>query len=399
MRTLNRLSAMQVTQAKRPGVLSDGGGLYLQVTRTLSKSWLFRYMRGGKARGMGLGPLHTISLAEARDKALDCRKQLLNGVDPLNERHMQRKTARQARTESLPFRECAIKYIEAHRSSWKSEKNITHWKNTLATYANPIMGDMQVSDIDTDEVMRVLEPIWTTTTETASRLRGRIESVLAWAAVRRYRDDMNPARWKGHLDQLLPNPSKVQKTVHHAAMPYGDAPVFMTALLMQQGLDAAALQLAILTASRTNEVLGAKRSEFDLQAGLWTIPPERMKAGREHRVPLSSDGVALVKTLLDASGGAFVFPGQKKGKPLSNMAMLNLLKRMGHGDLTVHGFRSTFKDWARETTGYSKEVSEAALAHVIGDQTEAAYARGDLFNKRAGLMQDWADYLAGRKGG
>jgi len=259
------------------------------------------------------------------------------------------------------------------------------------------MGNMPVAEIDTDEVMRVLEPIWTTKTETASRLRGRIEFVLAWAAVRRYRGETNPARWKGHLDQLLPNPSKVQKTVHHAAMPYGDAPTFMATLVTQQGLDAAALQLAILTASRTNEVLGAKRSEFDLAAGLWTIPAGRMKAGREHRVPLSSDAVALVKTLLEASSHEFVFPGQKKGRPLSDTAMLNLLKRTGHNDLTVHGFRSTFKDWARETTHYPNEVSEAALAHVIGDQTEAAYARGDLFNKRAGLMQDWADYLAGRK--
>jgi len=398
MRTLNRLSAMQVMRAKRPGVLSDGGGLYLQVSRSLAKSWLFRYMRGGRARGMGLGPLHTITLAEARDKALVCRKQLLGGIDPLDERHAQRKAARQV-CRSLSFRECASQYIEAHRSSWKSEKNITHWKNTLANYAHPIMGDMLVSDIDTDEVMRVLEPIWTTKTETASRLRGRIESVLAWAAVRRYRDGMNPARWKGHLDQLLPNPSKVQKTVHHAAMPYGDAPAFMATLLTQKGLDAAALQLAILTASRTNEVLGAKRLEFDLAAKLWTIPPERMKTGREHRVPLSTAAVALVKTLLDASGSEFVFPGQKKGRPLSDTAMLNLLKRMGYNDLTVHGFRSTFKDWARETTHYPNEVSEAALAHVIGDQTEAAYARGDLFHKRAGLMQDCADYLAGRKAG
>jgi len=215
--------------------------------------------------------------------------------------------------------------------------------------------------------------------------------------VRRYRQETNPARWKGHLDQLLPNPSKVQKTVHHAALPYGDAPAFMAALLAQEGLSAAALRLVILTAARTSEVRNACRSEFDLPAKLWTIPAGRMKAGREHRVPLSSDAAALVKTLLDASSGEFVFPGQKQDKPISNMAMLLALKRMGHNDLTVHGFRSTFKDWARETTHYPNEVSEAALAHVIGDQTEAAYARGDLFHKRAGLMQDWADYLAGRK--
>jgi len=396
MRTLNRLSALQVTRAKRPGVLSDGGGLYLQVTRSLSKSWLFRYMRSGKKHGMGLGPLHTISLAEARVKALDCRRQLLEGVDPLDARRLQRKAARQALAPSLPFRECASKYIEAHRSSWKNAKHAAQWESTLAHYAYPIMGNMLVADIDTDEVMRVLEPIWTAKTETASRLRGRIESVLAWASVRRYRDGMNPARWKGHLDQLLAKPSKVQKIVHHPALPYGDAPAFMATLRTQEGLSAAALRLVILTASRTNEVIGAKRSEFDLTGGLWTIPSERMKAGREHRVPLSSDAVALVKALLDASSNEIVFPG-KKDKPLSNMAMLVHLKRMGRDDLTVHGFRSTFKDWARETTHYPNEVSEAALAHVIGDQTEAAYARGDLFNKRVGLMQDWADYVAGRK--
>jgi integrase len=398
MRTLNRLSAIQVTRAKRPGVLSDGGGLYLQVSRTLVKSWLFRYMRRGRARGMGLGPLHTISLAEARVKALDCRKQLLGGIDPLDARHAQRKAAQFARVPSLSFRECASKYIEAHRASWKNPRHVVQWQNTLATYAYPVMGDMPVADIDTDEVMRVLEPIWTVKTITASNLRGRIESVLAWASVRRYRQGMNPAHWKGHLDQLLPNPSKVQKTVHHAALPYGDAPAFMATLLTQQASSAAALRLVILTASRTNEVIGAKRPEFDLAAKLWIIPPERMKAGREHRVPLSSDAVELVKTLLDAHDGQLLFPGQK-GKPLSSMAMLLLLKRMKRSDLTVHGFRSTFKDWARETTDYPNEVSEAALAHVIGDQTEAAYARGDLFHKRAGLMQDWTDYLAGRKAG
>jgi hypothetical protein len=270
MRTLNRLSAMQVTRAKRPGVFSDGGGLYLQVTRTLSKSWLFRYMRGGKARGMGLGPLHTITLAEARVKALDCRKQLFNGIDPLDVRHAQRKTAQQeqARTPSLLFRECASKYIEAHRASWKNQKHTVQWQNTLATYVYPVMGHMLVADIDTDEVMRVLEPIWTVKTETASRLRSRIESVLAWATVHRYRQGMNPARWKGHLDQLLPHPSKVQKTVHLAALPYGRAPAFMAELLTQKACSAVALRFTILTASRTNEALGARRPEFDLAARL-----------------------------------------------------------------------------------------------------------------------------------
>ncbi|SMF97956.1 Integrase [Burkholderia singularis] len=342
---------------------------------------------------MGLGPIHTVSLADARVKALDCRKLLLSGVDPLDHRHAQRRAARREHMKSLPFRDCASQYIEAHRKSWKNAKHAAQWESTLTTYAHPVLGDLPVSEIDTDEIVQVLQPIWTTKTETASRLRGRIESILAWATVRRYRHGMNPARWKGHLDQLLAKPSRVQKVEHHAALPYSDAPAFMTRLVMQDGAAAQALQLLILTASRTNEVIGARRSEFDIAARVWTISPERMKARREHRVPLSTAAIALVIPLLNAASSEFLFSAPKGGNHLSNMAMLQLLKRMDHDNLTVHGFRSTFKDWARETTQYPNEVSEAALAHIIGDQTEAAYARGDLFAKRTGLMQDWANYL------
>ncbi|CAK0036275.1 putative phage integrase [Burkholderia pseudomallei] len=395
MRTLNRLTAIQVTRTKKPGVYSDGGGLYLQISRTLAKSWLFRYMRQGKARGMGLGPVHTVSLVEARIKALDCRRQLVNGIDPLDAKLAKRRAEKREQAKSLPFRDCASQYIETHRQSWKNGKHAAQWESTLTTYAYPVFGDMLVSDIDTDEVVQVLEPIWTTKTETATRLRGRIEAILAWATVRRYRAGLNPARWKGHLDQLLAKPSRLQKVQHHAALPYSDAPSFMKLLQAQEGTAALALQLVILTASRTNEVIGARRAEFDLASGVWTIPAERMKAKREHRVPLSTDSVKLLKPMLEAGIGEFVFLASRDGKHLSNMAMLQLLKRMEREDLTVHGFRSTFKDWARETTGYPREVSEAALAHVIGDQTEAAYARGDLFMKRAGLMQDWANYVTG----
>ncbi|MDY7815233.1 integrase arm-type DNA-binding domain-containing protein [Burkholderia pseudomallei] len=393
MRTLNRLTAIQVTRTKKPGVYSDGGGLYLQISRTLAKSWLFRYMRQGKARGMGLGPVHTVSLVEARIKALDCRRQLVNGIDPLDDKLAKRRAEKREQVKSLAFRDCASQYVEAHRQSWKNGKHAAQWESTLTTYAYPILGDMLVSEIDTDEIVEVLEPIWTTKTETATRLRGRIEVILAWATVRRYRDGLNPARWKGHLDQLLAKPSRLQKVKHHAALPYSGAPNFMKLLQDQEGTAALALQLVILTASRTNEVIGARRAEFDLASSVWTIPAERMKAKREHRVPLSSDSVKLLTPLLEGGTGEFVFPASKVGKHLSNMAMLQLLKRMEHEDLTVHGFRSTFKDWARETTDYPREVSEAALAHVIGDQTEAAYARGDLFIKRANLMQDWADFL------
>ena len=396
MRTLNRLTAVQVTRTKKPGVYSDGGGLYLQVSRTLAKSWLFRYMRQGKARGMGLGPVHTVSLVEARIKALDCRRQLVNGIDPLDDKLAKRRAEKREHTKSLPFRDCASQYIEAHRQSWKNGKHAAQWESTLTTYAYPVLGDMPVSEIDTDEIVQVLDPIWATKTETATRLRGRIEAILAWATVRRYRAGLNPARWKGHLDQLLAKPSRLQKVQHHAALPYSDAPGFMKLLHAQEGMAALALQLVILTASRTNEVIGARREEFELASAVWTIPPERMKAKREHRVPLSTAAVELLKPLLEASSGEFVFPASRVGKHLSNMAMLQLLKRMEREDLTVHGFRSTFKDWARETTDYPREVSEAALAHVIGDQTEAAYARGDLFMKRASLMQDWSDYLTCR---
>lgn len=394
MRMLNRLTAVQVARAKKPGTYCDGGGLYLQVTRTLAKSWLFRYMRSGVPRGMGLGPVHTVPLAEARIKAQEVRRMLLEGIDPLEAKIAKRQAERRERQKSVPFRDCANLYIEAHRKSWKNEKHAAQWGSTIETYANPVIGRLSVAQIETDEILRVLEPIWTEKTETATRLRGRIESVLAWATVRGYRTGLNPARWKGHLDHLLPKPSRVKKTNHHAALPYAEAPAFAKLLRQQEGASARALRLVILTASRTNEVIAARKSEFDLQAKIWTIPAERMKAKREHRVPLSSAALELVKPLIDVGTSEFLFPATKGNGHLSNMAMLQLLKRMKREDLTVHGFRSTFKDWARETTDYAREVSEAALAHIIGDQTEAAYARGDLFMKRARLMQDWADYLA-----
>lgn len=396
MRTLHRLKTMQVTHTKKPGLYSDGGGLYLQVTKNLVKSWLFRYMRTGVRRGMGLGPVHTVTLAEAREKAYACRRMLIEGIDPLEAKKAKHQAERRERMKSLLFRDCANQYIEAHRKSWKNEKHAAQWGSTIETYANPIIGNLMVTEIDTDEIMRVLEPIWAEKTETATRLRGRIESILAWATVRGFRTGLNPARWKGHLDHLLAKPSRLRKTNHHAALPYTEAAAFMKMLRQQEGNAALALQLVILTASRTNEVIAARKSEFDLPAKIWIIPAERMKARREHRVPLSTAAVALVKPLINTGTSEFVFPASKENRHLSNMAMLQLLKRMKREDLTVHGFRSTFKDWARETTDYAREVSEAALAHIIGDQTEAAYARGDLFAKRAGLMQEWADHLLAR---
>ncbi|MEQ5837885.1 tyrosine-type recombinase/integrase [Paraburkholderia acidicola] len=391
---INKLSATQVNKLTKTGLYSDGGGLYLQITKGGVKSWLFRYMKSGKARGMGLGPLHTISLSEARSRALAVRKQLLDGVDPLDAKRSEHAMRRAVEAKSKTFDECAEAYIEAHRNGWKNVKHGDQWTNTLDTYASPHFGTLPVSAVDTTLVMKALEPIWATKTETASRVRGRIESVLDWATVRGYRSGENPARWKGHLDHLLPKRSKVQKVEHHAALPYADAPDFMTVLRGQEGTAAKALELLILTATRTNEVLGARWDEFNLDDKVWTIPTERMKAGKEHRVPLSKVALRIVIEMKESRQNDYVFAGQRENRPLSNMALLQLLKRMERGDLTAHGFRSTFRDWVGETTHYPREVAEAALAHLLKDKAEAAYARGDLFNKRAAMMRDWANYLA-----
>lgn len=391
-RLLNKLSQLKIVKTTKPGLYADGGGLYLQITAAGVKSWLFRYMRAGKARGMGLGPLHTIGLADARTRALDCRRQLLDGIDPLDSRNAERAAQRVAQANAMTFSHCSTKYIEAHRAGWKNAKHADQWINTLATYADPIFDSLPVSAIDTALVMKVIEPIWTTKTETASRLRGRIESVLDWAAVRGYRSGDNPARLKGHLDTLLPKRSRVKKVEHHPALPYADLPAFMKYLRAEDGVAARALELLILTATRTGEVIGATWSEFNLDESVWIIPAERMKMRKEYRVPLSARVIELIKAQNEVKQSDYVFPGGRYGKPLSNMAMLQLLERMKRDDITVHGFRSTFRDCAGETTHYPREVCEAALAHGIKDKAEAAYARGDLFVKRAALMEDWAAF-------
>ncbi|PCE27099.1 integrase [Paraburkholderia acidicola] len=391
--SINKLSTTQINKLARAGLHGDGGGLYLQITKGGVKSWLFRYMKNGQARGMGLGPLHTVSLAEARVSALAARKQLLDGIDPLDAKEQRRASTNAAAAKIKTFDECAEAYIEAHRSGWKNAKHGDQWVSTLDTYASPHFGSLAVSAIDTALIMKALEPIWREKTETASRVRGRIESVLDWATVRGHRTGENPARWKGHLDHLLPKRSKVQKVEHHAALPYADAPGFMSDLRKQDGISAKALELLILTATRTNEVLGARWGEFDLNEKIWTIPDDRMKAGKEHRVPLSKAALCILKMMKNHRQNDYVFAGQRENRPLSNMALLQLLKRMERGDLTAHGFRSTFRDWVGETTHYPREVAEAALAHLLKNKAEAAYARGDLFSKRAAMMQDWADYL------
>lgn len=391
---INKLSALQVNRLSKPGLYGDGAGLYLQITKGGVKSWLFRYMRNGRARGMGLGPVHTVSLSNARIKALDVRRQLLAGIDPLDAKRQDQTLAKVGAVKVTTFDECCAAYIDAHSSGWKNAKHADQWRNTLATYASPYFGSLPISDIDTALVMKALEPIWISKTETASRVRGRIESVLDWATARGHRIGENPARWKGHLDHLLPKRSKVQAVVHHAALPYVDAPKFMVQLRAINTMAAKALELLILTATRTSEVIEARWDEFDLGAGVWRIPAERMKAGKEHRIPLSPAAKVLLEHMQSIKQNEFVFPGQRKDKPLSNMALLQMLKRMGRSDLTAHGFRSTFRDWVGETTHYPREVAEAALAHLLKDKAEAAYARGDLFEKRAAMMADWSTHLA-----
>jgi integrase len=376
------------------GMHHDGRGLYLQITPG-GASWVLRYMLNGKAREMGLGPLADFGLQDARAKALDARRLRYAGIDPIEHRRAERAARALSEAKGITFKECSESYIASHRAGWRNEKHRYQWRATLATYAEPVIGKLPVQAIDTALVLKVLEPIWTTKPETASRLRGRIENILDWAKVRGYRDGENPACWRGHLDHLLPARSKVAAVEHHAALPYAELPAFLIELRAQEGTAASALEFAILAAARTGEVIGARWNEIDLRDKTWTVPAPRMKAHREHRVSLSAWGLAIVNGIDRPSEGEpspFVFPGGKASKPLSNMALLMLLRRMGRDDLTAHGFRSTFRTWAAERTNFPREVIEAALAHTIGSKVEAAYQRGDLFEKRRRLMEAWAQF-------
>jgi len=399
-RQLQRLSALQVSKLTKPGLYGDGGGLTLQITSTGVKSWLFRYMMSGKAYGMGLGPTHTVSLAEARQKALAARKLILDGINPLTAKKQERIATALANARMMTFNQCAEAYVSAHKAGWKNAKHADQWTNTLSTYASPIFGELPVAEIDTGLVVKCLSPIWETKTETASRLRGRIESILGWATTSGYRTGENPARWKGHLDNLLATISKTSRTKHHASLPWQRMNEFISALRKRDGLSARAVELAILTACRSGEVRGARWSEFDIDKKVWTIPAERMKAKREHEVPLSDAALALLKSLPET--GELLFPGTK-GQPLSDMSLTAVIRRMngegqptwvdGNGDgITVHGFRSSFRMWSAETTSYPREVAEHALAHQLPDAVERAYQRGSQFAKRAALMSEWATY-------
>jgi integrase len=362
------------------------------VTGAGAKSWLYRFSLQGKAREMGLGSLSAVSLSEARIKAGECRRLREEGVDPIEARKVRREQAALDAAKSITFKEAAANYIASHRAGWRNEKHASQWENTLATYAEPVLGRVSIQAIDTTLVLKVLEPIWKTKPETASRLRGRIEAILDWAKVRGLRQGENPARWRGHLDHLLPARSKVRRVKHHAALSYAELPDFIAKLRAQEGVAARALEFTILTAARTGDTIGAVWYEVNTSDKVWTVPADRMKAGKEHRVPLSSRALAILREGHDMQTSDYVFPGGKAGKPLSNMAMTEVLRRMGRRDITVHGFRSTFRDWAAERTNFPSEVVEMALAHAVGDKVEAAYRRGDLFEKRRRLMAEWASY-------
>ena len=393
-RAIARLSTREVSKATVAGMYADGGGLYLQVSDDgkggVTKSWIYRFTLNGRTREMGLGPLHTVGLADARQKVLECRKLRLDGIDPIEARRLERRRAQLEAASSITFAECAEAYIEAHRPGWRSAKHAAQWSATLEDYAYPILGKVSVQSIDVGLVMKVIEPIWAEKTETASRVRGRIEAILDWAIARGLRRGDNPARWRGQLENLLPKRAIVRPVEHHRALPYADIGVFMARLRDQQGVSAAALEFAVLTATRTAEVTGARWSEIDLVERIWTIPGERIKDGREHRVPLSKPARAILRRMSEIRNGDFVFPGGKNEEPLSGMALLMLLRRMKRADLTVHGFRSTFLDWATQRTDFPREVAEMALAHAVDAKVEAAYGRGNLFQQRRQLMDAWA---------
>jgi integrase len=389
---IHKLSPRKVETA-RPGKHEDGGGLRLVVSPAGARKWVLRYTIDGKRREMGLGSLPSVGLGRARVKAEECRRLASDGIDPIE--------ARQTEPEKIPtFTTCAAHHIRAHRRGWKNAKHARQWVSTLKTYARPVIGSKRVDTIATEDILKILSPIWTTKTETAKRVQGRIENVLDYAAAHKYRDPLNPARWRGHLDKLLPKPSRVKKSSHHPAMPHSEVPAFMGELWGNSSISALALRFLVLTATRTGEVLGAHWSEIDLESAIWTVPAARMKARREHRVPLSDAAMAVLGALPRIEGNSYLFPGARHGRSLSNMALLQLMRGMGYGvdgnrgDYVPHGFRSSFRDWSGEVSSFPRDVAEMALAHVIQNKVEAAYRRGDLFAKRRKMMQEWADYVS-----
>jgi integrase len=394
---------MEVKAARPSGkhqMLADGKGLYLSISSTGAKSWVFRYRSNDRRHDLGLGPYPDISLAEARARAVAQRRLRLDGHDPLMMRRAGQDQARLDAARRVTFKDCAESYIAAHRAGWRNPEHARQWPASLASYAFPVFGDLPVQMVDTALVTKALEAIWSTRPETASRVRNRIELVLDWAAARGYRTGENPARWRGHLDKLLASPARAKQAArrtsgrdaHHAALDYREIGAFMAELRQRDGITARALEFTILTAARTGEVIGARWSEFNIVERIWIVPGERMKSGTEHRVALSDAALTIINSL--PRDGDLVFPGGKPGKPLRTTAMLNALRRTGHADLTVHGFRSTFTDWAAEQTAFPTEVVELALAHKVGSKVEQAYRRTDQFQRRRQLAEAWARFCS-----
>ena len=404
-RATNKLSVKFTEKTDlAPGLYGDGGGLYLQISDFKTKAWVFRYMIAGRARKMGLGDFDLVSLKDARKKRDAAYALVVDGVDPIDERNT-RKAERAAETaKALTFKECAAGYIAANKAGWKSPKHAGQWAATLETYAYPIIGNLPVQMIETAHIMKIIEPIWETKTETASRVRGRIEKVLDRAKALKLRAGENPAAWRGHLDQLLPAKSQVAPVENHPALPYAELPAFMAKLRAKDGVSARALEFTILTVARTGDTIGATWREFDKEQKLWTVPAARVKGKkgarkRDHVVPLTKQAMAVLGAV--PTDGQYVFPGGKEGRGLSDMAMAEVLKGMGYVDaegqpITVHGFRSTFKDWAADETEYPNEMSEMAMAHTVDDKVEAAYRRSNMRERRRRMMADWAAFCEGK---
>ncbi|BDT58382.1 phage integrase [Massilia varians] len=387
-RLIEKLSPLEVSKKTKPGYYADGAGLWLQVSPTGSKSWIFRYTIAGKQREMGLGPFHTVSLAEARTKAKECRLALHEGKDPLELKRSAKLAAALDRARLMTFDQCAAAYIAAHRASWSNPKHVSQWENTLATYASPIIGALPVAEVDTPLVVKVLSPIWQTKTETATRLRGRIENILDWATVSKYRTGENPARWRGHLENVLANPNKIAPVVHHPALPWQEIGAFMAELRTRPGRAACALEFLILTGVRSGSVRGTRWDEIDFDRRVWTVPASRMKSKQEFRVPLSSAALALLGSM--PRTGELVFPGRKADSPQSDMTLTAVLRRMGREDISVHGFRSTFRDWCSEslTNSFPHEVIEQSLAHTLPNKVEAVHTlRSYTIAKQAALLK------------
>lgn len=388
-------TAIQIKNLKEVGKYSVGDGLYVVIKKQGSKSWIYRYTVHGKQREMGLGPTDEVTLAEARDIASDNRRLIRNGIDPIAKRDQEMMRLRVETARTITFRECSLEFIESQRSAWSNQKHIKTWEGSLQKHVFPFIGDFPIKEVSKDLVVRVLKPIWNSRTETASRIRARIERIISYASAMGYRTGENPASWKGNLDHIFPHQTKVAPVSHLPAVPIDETPEIFKAL---NGNDTVlkALQFLILTASRTGQTIAAEWSEINLYEKTWIIPAERMKSRREHRVPLSTQALEILNSMSSRTQNRFIFPGRIGGRHISEMSFLMTMRRLGRSEVP-HGFRSTFKDWASERTEYPNEVSEMALAHVVSNKVEAAYRRGDLFEKRRSIMQDWADFCSSHK--